>query len=310
MPHFTIRLIGPTATGSRISGPLLRDLLAMVSEGSRRALRMRVEGRSTAAGRIPDRLEPATEFDFLGLSEGSCVVSLEAPTLAQPASQTLGQGNFFLDNAQTSIGLWSESLTDGLAGKADSDRFDGSMLAEFNKSLCRVFAHAVDSFEIRNGKDAVPPLVVRREGIDKINQLRKQTPPPRRIRIAGKLDALEHSDHRLTLILAGGAKVPCWVGHIEEDRLRALWGKDVAISGIAVFRPSGKVLRVEVDAITPANVSDLEIWSFEPEPFEADVDLKALRKPQGPRTGASAVFGQWPGDESDEQIAAYLEEIS
>jgi hypothetical protein len=42
----------------------MRDVLAMVAEGSRRALRMWVEGQSTA-GRIRDRLEHATEFDFL-----------------------------------------------------------------------------------------------------------------------------------------------------------------------------------------------------------------------------------------------------
>ncbi len=242
MPHFTIRLIGPTATGSRISGPLLRDLLAMVSEGSRRALRMRVEGRSTAGGRIPDRLEPATEFDFVGLSEGSCVVGLEAPTLAQAAAETFGQGNLFLDNARTSVGLWRESLADALIGKADSDLFDGSMLAEFKKSLGRVFSHAVDSFEIRNGKDADPPLIVRREGIEKIDELRKQTPSPRRIRIAGKLDALEHSDHRLTLVLAGGAKVPCWVGQVEEDRLRRLMGKGRGHLGHCRVPPLGKGL--------------------------------------------------------------------
>jgi hypothetical protein len=39
-------------------------------------------------------------------------------------------------------------LADALTDKADTDRFDGSMLAEFNKLLGRVFTHAVDSFEI------------------------------------------------------------------------------------------------------------------------------------------------------------------
>jgi len=96
----------------------------MVAEGSGRALRMRVEGRSTAAGRVPDRLEPATEFDFLGLSDGSCVVNLEAPTLAQAAPRTFAQGSLFLDNSSSAIRLWQESLADALAADADSDRIE------------------------------------------------------------------------------------------------------------------------------------------------------------------------------------------
>ena len=158
MPLHSIRVVGPSADGSRISGPLLRDLLAMVAEGSGRALRMRVEGRSTAAGRVPDRLEPATEFDFLGLSDGSCVVNLEAPTLAQAAPRTFAQGSLFLDNSSSAIRLWQESLADALAADTDSDRFDLSMLAEFKKSLRRVFEHNVEMF----GESSPNSTVIRR----------------------------------------------------------------------------------------------------------------------------------------------------
>ena len=61
MPEFTLRITGPTACGSRISGPPLRDLLGLVSEGSRRALWMRVEGRSIAMGIPPTWLDPGCE---------------------------------------------------------------------------------------------------------------------------------------------------------------------------------------------------------------------------------------------------------
>jgi hypothetical protein len=33
MPLHSIRVVGPSVDGSRISGPLLRDLLAMVADG-------------------------------------------------------------------------------------------------------------------------------------------------------------------------------------------------------------------------------------------------------------------------------------
>jgi hypothetical protein len=306
MPLHSIRVVGPLADGSRISGPLLRDLLAMVAEGSRRALRMRVEGRSTAAGRIPDRLEPATEFLFLGLSNGSCVVNLEAPTLAQAAPRTFAQGSLFLDNNSSAIGLWEESLADALAGEADSDRFDTSMLAEFKKSLRRVFENKVVMLEIRHGASSVPAAVVRREGVDQIENLKRQTPRSRRVRVAGKIDELRHSDRRMTLILTDGTALTCLADEIDEDRLRSLWGQSVVVSGLAVFRPSGKVLRIEADNIKLASDLDLKLWSAEPEPLGATLDVKALHKPQGPRSGISAIFGKWPGDETDEEFEALV----
>jgi hypothetical protein len=40
------------------------------------------------------------------------------------------------------------------------------------------------------------------------------------------------------------------------------------------------------------------------------LDLEALHRPQGPDSGLNAVMGKWPGDESDEEILALLEEMS
>lgn len=45
-------------------------------------------------------------------------------------------------------------------------------------------------------------------------------------------------------------------------------------------------------------------------PLVRKLDLKALHQPQGPTTGINAIIGKWPGDESDEEILAYLEELS
>lgn len=40
------------------------------------------------------------------------------------------------------------------------------------------------------------------------------------------------------------------------------------------------------------------------------LDLSALDQPQGPTTGVNAIIGKWPGDESEEEILALLEEMS
>ncbi len=40
------------------------------------------------------------------------------------------------------------------------------------------------------------------------------------------------------------------------------------------------------------------------------LDLEALHQPQGPNSGINAIMGKWPGDETEEEILALLEEMS
>jgi hypothetical protein len=39
-------------------------------------------------------------------------------------------------------------------------------------------------------------------------------------------------------------------------------------------------------------------------------DPRILDRPQGPDSGLNAVMGKWPGDETDEEVLAMLEELS
>jgi len=69
------------------------------------------------------------------------------------------------------------------------------------------------------------------------------------------------------------------------------------------------VLRLEADAIDAAG-EDFSLWSTEPLPVQQPLEPRALREPQGPRSGLAAVIGHWPGDESDDEVAERLRELS
>ena len=51
-------------------------------------------------------------------------------------------------------------------------------------------------------------------------------------------------------------------------------------------------------------------WSQLPKPLYRNFNFPDLYVPQNPETGLGAIFGQWPGTETDEEIEAYLEELS
>ncbi|MFG0335295.1 MAG: hypothetical protein ACF8TS_18200, partial [Maioricimonas sp. JB049] len=83
----------------------------------------------------------------------------------------------------------------------------------------------------------------------------------------------------------------------------------VLVRGTAVFRPSGRLLRVDADALD-LSTDESDIWSRMPTAAVEKLDESQLRKRQGARTGMAAILGKWPGDESDKQISEALEQLS
>lgn len=93
------------------------------------------------------------------------------------------------------------------------------------------------------------------------------------------------------------------------EPFRDLFGTDVRVSGLAKFRPSGSVLRIEAEAVQAAQ-GDVSVWSKMPVPRGRSQAHRELKKPHGARSGIAAIWGKWPGDESDEEFDAALSQLS
>ncbi|MCB0220475.1 MAG: hypothetical protein KDH09_12320 [Chrysiogenetes bacterium] len=305
MREHSIRLTGPRATGARVSVRALRDLLDVLSDGARKAVRLRVEGRSTAKGIQPEWLGRAADFELVGLSEGSTRLHFEAPSLAEAVPHMFGQMDFTkeLDTSRTSFELLEESLRDALAGSRESDLYDESLLKTFT-GFSALFKDGFEALEI---KDAGPVISLDAAGIETVSRLRRETPEPRRVMVAGKLDAIRDHDHMFTLILPDGKTIKGLAEEIESRILADFFGEPAVVSGFAHYRPSGAVLRIEADRIEKPGKNDLEIFGMEPGPLVAQLDARAYDQLQGPRSGINAIVGQWPGDETDEELAEFLE---
>jgi hypothetical protein len=46
------------------------------------------------------------------------------------------------------------------------------------------------------------------------------------------------------------------------------------------------------------------------QPLFSDREAKPLRVSQGPKSGVAALFGQWPGDESDDDFEGAVRDLS
>lgn len=304
----SIRLVGPGANGPRISANTLRHLLDVLTDGVRGAVRLRVDGRSTVKGKLPEWLLKASDFAIDGrFEEGSTIIPLIAPSLSDVVPSQFAQPDLFeeIDVSKSCLTLFEDGLEDAISGNEESGFFDSGLLSIFDK-FTKVLGPGIDGFEIRNGQREIR---VEAEALKRVKQLERKIPKPRQVKVAGKLDAMRHHDMFFALQLDKGKTIRGIAEDIPPEKLKPLWGEEVVVSGTAVFRPSGTVLRLEAGAIEPANPSSIELWGREPKPLGSTMAVAALRQTQGPRSGLNAIIGKWPGEESDDDIFAALEEL-
>lgn len=309
--RLSIRLEGSRALHAMLPGETLRDLLDLVLDGCRKTVRLRAEGRSSAPGTLPAWLIEATDFEVMGLREGSAIVDLEASALGDLVAERFRQAPPLpgLDLSRSSLSIFAETFEQTLRGDEDSDLQDPSLLktlADFSK----LFRSGIDRVEMRDLSPRTPRTVdLQPDRLDKLERLWRMTPPSQSVRLAGRLDSIRQSDRTLSLVLASGETLRAIAVGVEPLDLAAYFGENVLILGVAVFRPSGSVLRIEVEDVERVS-GDIGIWSRMPVPLFGAIDRRTLYQPQGPRSGINALIGRWPGPESEAEVLELLQEIS
>ena len=305
MSQTILHMTGRAARGVRVDAPMLRDLLDALVDAVQQSVRLRAEGRSRAAGPTPAWLDRAATFS-VEIQPGSTQLVLEAQTLGDLVPDKFAQVDMFqpLDPRATCLDVFADALDDALAAKADSELYDDG-LVETLARFGRVLDHDVDSFEIRNGR----ARTFDRQSVDALRQLRRSMPADQRVRVAGKLDLLKHSSRIFALLMPTHDLRGVVVADADFTKLGQLLGQQVIVSGTAKFRPSGKVLRIDADQIVAA-VGDTTPWEVAPQPLFSDLETRSLRVPQGATSGVAALFGQWPGDETDEDFENAVRDLS
>lgn len=301
--HITLK--GAAVEGPGTSGQLVAGLFGVFAQGTERALRYRLEGRSTAPGASPASFRTAADFKLLDIAatRGIRTFELRARPLFESMPERFAQGQLFeeFDPHKSPFDLFEDALEDALLGRADSDAFDFPLL-ETCIDLKSVLGAGLDSLEIKNGRT----LIVDAERIEHVVELARQAYSSRRVRLAGRLETIRYSDCRFTLILASGTKIAGTAKELGSETLRDHFGQDVIVSGTADFRPSGRLLRINAENVEPATHKDLQLFAAMPRPLNAAAPLERRIV----RGGLSALLGQWPGEESTDDLLAQLRHLA
>lgn len=307
MSRLDLTLRGPAATGLRVPAQLLRATLDVLVDAVEESVRLRVEGRSRARGSKPAWLEHAAGFE-VELAVGSTVLRLSAPPLAELCPAVFAQSELFepVPPGRSSIDVFAESLADVVARERDSDLYDEGFL-DTVLELRQVFDAGIESVELGGAR----ALSVRPGNLVDVRELRRSIPPDQRVRLSGMLDALRHSNRTFEMVLAGGERVRGVLAaeSVQIAEVGPRLGSQVTVEGAAKFRASGRLLRLDAEWISPAG-DEAAVWSSPPRPLFGPLPAVDLRAAQGPRSGIAAIFGQWPGEELEEEVQARLRELS
>jgi len=304
-----LKLEGPSVRGRKVNGPLLREILALVIDGSQKALRLRTQGRSAARGTLPTWIAAATEF-MLQIEEGSTILEIELPTLFEAAPEDFRQSQLFpeIDPGIPAVDYLISSIQAALRADTAAPIYDVPFL-KFLGRLDNIFHHGVTTIEFQGGdREPQPLLLIDQSSVAKFHQLESRIPRPQHVNVAGNLDTIRYTDRTFVLALSEDQRIRGIAEHC--DNLQDYWGKEVLTSGTAHFTVNGLVQRIEADSIRLASSRDLSLFSVTPEPLSRSIAGHELRRPQGLRSGLNAVFGKWPGEESDEEITESLNSLS
>ncbi len=308
----TFELRGPEGLGAKPRPELIGPVLGRVRDTLLDSVRMGFLRSSRARGRVPLCLQRAADVRFVGHTAGqndSTILRFEVPEFGSVAEELFEQGQLWNSGPkpeQTAFDLLTASLRDVRQMARNSERFDHALLRRF-ASYRRLLRRGLSSIAL---PDANASEV---ESIDEplsaaAESLFRETPPARRVRLCGRLDLLAVSKRVLGLDLDDGARVTAvWTIEGFVDLANFL-GKQVVIEGLAEFRPSGTLLRVDADAIRDAGAGDASFSTLPLPEVHHDYQKAAAVRP-GQKPYAS-IFGLIPGEESDEEFAAAVAELS
>lgn len=313
MNKHKLTLLGGLSDELRISATVLLEAVGALMVGARLATRFAVEGESVRKGPRPAWLDAACDFVVTELSSGSAFIAMETHTLRQVEPIRFGVGaqrSLFGEaddrfGEQTAIDIFGQLLATILEHEPDDVAADRALLDSCAR-FARVSGGGFDGVRLEGLRGRSSPLVIASKDALRIERLRDETPGPQAARVAGTLDTVSASRTDVVLTLKDGTRVPARMEEHNLEALRSLLGKEVVVSGLARYRPSGRLLLLDVEALDMARPEDR---IFQKAPVARK--QKAVIEPAGPSdtSGVSAFFGTWPGEETDAELLEALRAI-
>jgi len=287
MIRHTIKLEGEAAHGARVSIHVLSALLQALVDATQRALRFRVDGRSNLHGKA-DWLDKATDFQLVGLENGSTVIAWEA---VPQIFEHLGLWENGLRRDQTAFAILEKTTLEAVSGNADSDSLDKNILDALY-GFRKVLSFGYDTITFGGLETAEHPVRITKRDLPVFQRLSEDAPLSRRTIVTGWLDELSDSKNSFRLRLNNGQSLRGLLPPGERATFGNLWGQRIVVDGEVSFRPSGTPSIIIASHVQKAASQDT-IWEQIPQPLPRSLaDLTPRVAPPPGSNGMEYVFGR------------------
>lgn len=292
--------------GIAFGGKLFRQIERTVQP----CVRMALTGRSAQVGQPPKWLQAAWDVRATGFSrrDSDTVIHLSLPRLGEAAPRVFEQKTLW-DMAvmpdETALELMGKLVHDVREQIISSDSYDAPMLSRLT-GWNGILESKIKTVVLPMIGVNAPKAILDESVIVGAKSLSNRIPAERQVRVVGKVDMVRYSTRSMGLRLDDGSEVRCAVVNEELSELREFLNKEVTVLGKAIYRPSGSVLRLDVEQILETTVGR---GQFSQVPLSMEIRPKVERRAQTAKTGVAAVFGTWPGEETDAELLAALTEL-
>jgi hypothetical protein len=305
---YEIRISGAEQDDGKIELHRLAILAQSITDIASGALRIRLSGISTERGRKNDRIANAVKIHLSNLKEGSTILEFECDSFKETLAGQ--QGDAF--NAeilevlpdQTPMSLVIESFRESLNSKEDIRHLDKSLLKKL-KNFEKIFLSKEETITFANN-GTIPSLSLKEEDFKRIQELEESIPEPQEIIINGVLDELKYSKLKVTIATADGPISGVLSDSFETEEISKYWGKTLTISGRAHYRPDGRMALVYIEKIFEPSEAD-KYFSKISKKETVEQQIQRQQKQLKYRNHLNEIVGQWPGDESIEDILKDLD---
>lgn len=305
---YEVRLAGDKQDDGKIELDRLIQLAQSITNIARGALQVKLMGISNEKGRRSDKISAALKIKLSDLKKGSTILELECELFK--TSLDGHPGNLFKSDIleqlpdKTPMSLVIESFREAFDYNEDSTFLDKPLIKRL-KDFRKVFVSNDELLTISN-QGSIPELVLKKKDFNKIRILEESIPEPQEIVINGVVEELKFSKLRVGIATKEGLVNAILSEELEPVNISKFWGKELTIAGRMHFLPSGKPSFIYIERLF--NPGEFDSYFSRPvNKLSIDQQIQKKLKQQKHTNFLSDFVGQWPGDESIEDILKDLD---
>lgn len=304
--NYDIKLINNYEGKGRIELNRLEFLAKHIKSIAKKALLLQLYGYSKVS--MPKSLNKYLNV-FLTQTkgdDGSTILTLNADKFRNiPVQLDLFREKQEL-NMLTPMALVIQAFTAALSDD-DNGMIDEPMIDELVK-FKKFFQTDTEKVLLTN-RSTIPQVEFTRKEIDKIENLFKKIPPPQKTTVAGVVDEMKYTREQVILTTADHKKIVVVVAKELFNGLKEFFGQQIAITGMAHFKPGGQLSYIKMENFNEADERMMKMFSKKPHKMSIQQQI-ALQIREGKKPNPiDEIFGKWPGNETDEEFEKMLKDL-